>query len=119
MEDTTHDPIISARRPKGWSSWQRSEDYYNEGLMIWLEADAIIRQQTSGAKGLDDFARAFFGINPGDWGQVVYNRGDVIRTLNQVAPYDWAGFFQKYVDGTTKETPRSEERRVGKECVSA
>ncbi|PJG48063.1 peptidase M61 [Sphingobium sp. LB126] len=106
MEDTTHDPIISARRPKGWSSWQRSEDYYNEGLMIWLEADAIIRQQTKGAKGLDDFAQAFFGINPGDWGQVVYNRGDVIKTLNAVAPYDWAGFFQKYVDSTTKETPK-------------
>ncbi|UZW54640.1 peptidase M61 [Sphingobium sp. JS3065] len=106
MEDTTHDPIISARRPKGWSSWQRSEDYYNEGLMIWLEADAIIRQQSKGAKGLDDFAQAFFGINPGDWGQVVYNRGDVIRTLNGIAPYDWAGFFQKYVDGTTKETPK-------------
>lgn len=106
MEDTTHDPIISARRPKGWSSWQRSEDYYNEGLMIWLEADAIIRQQSKGAKGLDDFASAFFGINPGDWGQVVYNRGDVIRTLNSVAPYDWAGFFAKYVDSTTKETPK-------------
>ena len=106
MEDTTHDPIISARRPKGWSSWQRSEDYYNEGLMIWLEADAIIRQQTRGARGLDDFARAFFGINPGDWGQVVYNRGDVIKTLNAVAPYDWAGFFQKYVDSTTRETPK-------------
>jgi len=106
MEDTTHDPIISARRPKGWSSWQRSEDYYNEGLMIWLEADAIIRQQTRGARGLDDFARAFFGINPGDWGQVVYNRGDVIKTLNAVAPYDWAGFFQKYVDSTTAETPK-------------
>ncbi|WP_150292159.1 M61 family metallopeptidase [Sphingobium estronivorans] len=106
MEDTTQDPIISARRPKGWSSWQRSEDYYNEGLMIWLEADAIIRQQTKGAKGLDDFARAFFGINPGDWGQVVYNRGDVIKTLNAVAPYDWAGFFQKYVDSTTRETPK-------------
>ncbi|KEQ52540.1 M61 family metallopeptidase [Sphingobium chlorophenolicum] len=106
MEDTTHDPIISARRPKGWSSWQRSEDYYNEGLMIWLEADAIIRQQSKGAKGLDDFAQAFFGINPGDWGQVVYNRGDVIRTLNGIAPYDWAGFFQKYVDSTTKETPK-------------
>ncbi|MGV3769603.1 MAG: M61 family metallopeptidase, partial [Sphingobium phenoxybenzoativorans] len=71
MGDTTHDPIISARRPKGWASWQRSEDYYNEGLMIWLEADAIIRRQTRGAKGLDDFAKAFFGINPGDWGQVV------------------------------------------------
>lgn len=106
MEDTTHDPIISARRPKGWASWQRSEDYYNEGLMIWLEADAIISKATRGKKGLDDFAKAFFGINPGDWGQVVYNRGDVIKTLNDIAPYDWAGFFQKYVDSTTKETPK-------------
>lgn len=106
MEDTTHDPIISARRPKGWSSWQRSEDYYNEGLMIWLEADAIIRKQTRGAKGLDDFAKAFFGINPGDWGQVVYNRDDVIRTLNGVAPYDWAGFFRTHVDSTSRETPK-------------
>ena len=23
LEDTTHDPIISARRPKGWLNWQR------------------------------------------------------------------------------------------------
>jgi predicted metalloprotease with PDZ domain len=106
MEDTTHDPIISARRPKGWVSWQRSEDYYNEGLMIWLEADAIIAKATRGKKGLDDFAKAFFGIKPGDWGQVVYNRGDVIRTLNDIAPYDWAGFFQKYVDQPTRETPK-------------
>lgn len=106
MEDTTHDPIISARRPKGWSSWQRSEDYYNEGLMVWLEADAIIRKQTRGAKGLDDFAKAFFGIKPGDWGQVVYNRDDVIRTLNGVAPYDWASFFRTHVDSTSRETPK-------------
>lgn len=74
--------------------------------MIWLEADAIIRRQTRGAKGLDDFAKAFFGINPGDWGQVVYNRDDVIRTLNGVAPYDWAGFFTRHVDSTTRETPK-------------
>ena len=106
MEDTTHDPIISARRPKGWVSWQRSEDYYNEGLMIWLEADAIIRKQTSGAKGLDEFAKAFFGVKPGDWGELVYNRQDVINTLNGIAPYDWAGFFQTYVDSPTRETPK-------------
>ncbi|WP_145203918.1 M61 family metallopeptidase [Sphingobium sp. B2] len=106
MEDTTHDPIISARRPKGWVSWQRSEDYYNEGLMIWLEADAIIRKQTRGAKGLDDFAKAFFGVKPGEWGELVYNRQDVINTLNGIAPYDWAGFFQTYVDSPTRETPK-------------
>ncbi|MES2158819.1 MAG: peptidase M61 [Pseudomonadota bacterium] len=106
MEDTTHDPIMSARRPKGWSSQQRSEDYYNEGLMIWLEADAIIAKATAGKKGLDDFAKAFFGVKPGDWGQMVYNRQDVIDTLNGVAPYDWAGFFRTYVDSPTKETPK-------------
>jgi predicted metalloprotease with PDZ domain len=106
LEDTTHDPIISARRPKGWTSWQRSEDYYNEGLMMWLEADAIISKATRGRKGLDDFAKAFFGIKPGDWGEVVYNRDDVIKTLNAIAPYDWAGFFHKYVDDTTGETPK-------------
>jgi len=106
MEDTTHDPIISARRPKGWASWQRSEDYYNEGLMIWLEADAIIAKATRGRKGLDDFAKAFFGVRPGDWGQLVYNRQEVIDTLNSIAPYDWAGFFRTYVDSPTKETPK-------------
>lgn len=30
----------------------------------------------------------------------------MIKTLNAVAPYDWAGFFQKYVDSTTRETPK-------------
>lgn len=107
MEDTTLDPVISARRPKGWSSWQRSEDYYNEGLMIWLEADAIIRTQTGGAKGLDDFARAFFGIKPGDWGQVTYDRKEVIDTLNGIAPYDWATFLADRVDKPTKEVTKA------------
>ncbi|MEJ7927023.1 peptidase M61 [Sphingobium sp. AN641] len=106
MEDTTHDPILSARRPKGWASWQRSEDYYNEGLMIWLEVDAIIRKGTNGAKGLDDFAKAFFGGKPGDWGTIVYDRKTVIDTLNAVAPYDWAGLFAEYVDSPTRETPK-------------
>ena len=106
LEDTTHDPIISARRPKGWTSWQRSEDYYNEGLMMWLEADAIIGKATRGTKGLDDFAKAFFGIRPGDWGQMTYDRKELIDTLNAIAPYDWAGFFHKYVDSPTRETPK-------------
>ncbi len=106
LEDTTHDPIISARRPKAWASWQRAEDYYNEGLLMWLEADGIIRRESKGAKGLDDFARAFFGMRPGDWGQLTYTRQDVIDTLNGVQPYDWAGFLAAHVDRTTKEAPK-------------
>jgi predicted metalloprotease with PDZ domain len=94
VEDTTYDPIITARRPKGWVSWQRSEDYYNEGLLIWMEADSIIRRQTKNAKGLDNFARAFFGTKDGDWSAKSYNFDELVRTLNAVTPYDWAGFLK-------------------------
>jgi predicted metalloprotease with PDZ domain len=107
LEDTTHDPIISARRPKNWASWQRAEDYYNEGLLVWLEADGIIRQTSKGAKGLDDFAHAFFGMKDGDWGQLTYTRQDVIDTLNRIQPYDWAGFFASRVDKPTAEAPKA------------
>lgn len=106
VADTTLDPIISARRPKGWVSWQRSEDYYNEGMMIWLEADAIIRRESNGTKGLDDFAHAFFGMNDGDWGVLTYARQDVIDTLNGIVPYDWAGFLRDRIDRTTQQVTK-------------
>ena len=76
-----------------YSSLSRSEDYYVEGALTWLEADQIIRRGTDGAKGLDDFAKAFFGMNDGDWGQLTYDFDEVVATLNGVYPYDWADFL--------------------------
>jgi len=105
LEDTTNDPVISARRPKGWVSWQRSEDYYNEGLMVWMEVDAMLRQQSGGARSIDDFARAFFGIRDGDWGEVTYTFDDVARTLNTIQPYDWAGFLRRRLTETGQPAP--------------
>ncbi|WP_241233488.1 M61 family metallopeptidase [Altericroceibacterium xinjiangense] len=93
VADTTNDPIINSRRPLPYSSLTRSEDYYSEGALVWLEADQIIRQGTGGRKGLDDFARAFFGMRDGDWGQLTYTFEDIVGTLNQVYPYDWADFL--------------------------
>ncbi|MBB4085577.1 M61 family metallopeptidase [Sphingomonas carotinifaciens] len=103
--DTTNDPVISARRPKGWTSWQRSEDYYNEGLMVWMEVDAMLRQKSNGTKSIDDFARAFFGIRDGDWGEVTYTFEDVARTLNGIVPYDWAGFLNQRLTETGQPAP--------------
>ncbi|MEA1083267.1 MAG: M61 family peptidase [Sphingomonas sp.] len=105
MVDTTNDPVISARRPKGWTSWQRSEDYYNEGLMIWMEVDAMLRQQSGGTKSIDDFARAFFGVRDGDWGELTYRFEDVAATLNAIQPYDWAGFLRKRITETGQPAP--------------
>ncbi|WP_333605449.1 M61 family metallopeptidase [Novosphingobium sp.] len=94
VEDTTNAPIIAQRRPLPYTSLSRSEDYYVEGALTWLEADQIIRQGTGGAKGLDDFAKAFFGMRDGDWGELTYDFDEVVRTLNQVYPYDWAAFLK-------------------------
>jgi len=94
VSDTTYDPIISARRPLPYSSLSRSEDYYNEGALVWLEADQIIREGTRGKKGLDDFARLFFGMRDGDRGQLTYSFDDVVAALNTIHPYDWAGFLR-------------------------
>ena len=93
VADTTNDPIINSRRPIPYSSLSRSEDYYVEGALTWIEADQIIRQGTRGRKGLDDFAKAFFGVNDGDWGQLTYDFDEIVATLNGVYPYDWADFL--------------------------
>jgi predicted metalloprotease with PDZ domain len=96
--DTTNDPITTQRRPIPWRSWQRSEDYYVESEMFWINADMIIRQQTHNQKSLNDFARAFFGINNGSYVTVTYTFDDVVKTLNSVVPYDWAGFLHQHLD---------------------
>ena len=79
--------------PEAWHSWRRSTDFYSEDTLNWLWADVIIRQQTKGGKTLDDFCRLFHG--PPSTGPLVktYTFDDVVNTLNQVAPYDWRGFW--------------------------
>jgi predicted metalloprotease with PDZ domain len=106
LVDTAHDPIIAARRPKGWASWQRSEDYYNEGMLVWLEADQIIRRESGNTRSLQDFARSFFGGREGDWGVVTYELPDVVGALNAVQPYDWQAFLQSRVYQVTTEAPK-------------
>ena len=99
LQDTTNDPIIAMRRALPWRSWQRSEDYYSEGLLIWLDTDTLIREQSHGQKSLDDFARAFFGINDGSDVPVTFTFDDIVKTLNRVQPYDWATFLHARLEG--------------------
>ena len=105
VADTTNDPVIDARRPKAFASLNRGEDYYTEGALVWLEADQIIRAGTHGQKSLGDFARAFFGLRDGDWGELTYTRADVVATLNNVYPYDWEAFLDTRIDGVGQPAP--------------
>jgi len=117
LEDTTNDEIINPRRPQSWPDWQRFEDYYEEGKLIWLEADTLIREQSGGKRSLDDFARGFFGINDGSVTPVTYTIGDVIKALNAVQPYDWASFLRQRVDSVNKAPPLEGLARGGYRLV--
>ena len=105
LVDTTNDPIIAGRQPQPWLGWQRREDYYSEGQLIWLDVDRIIRQQSGGKRSIDDFARAFFGIRDRDWGEVTYTFDDIVATLNSVQPYDWRSYLQSKVYAVAPQAP--------------
>ena len=79
--------------PHPWYSWRRSTDFYEEDNFTWLWADVIIRQQTKGAKSLDDFCKLFHGAPGGTPALKTYTFDDIVKALHQVAPYDWAGFW--------------------------
>jgi predicted metalloprotease with PDZ domain len=97
LEDTTNDPIIAQRSPQPWRNWQRSEDFYGEGQLIWIDVDRIIRQQSRGKRSIDDFARAFFGMHDRDYGELTYTFDEVVATLNHVQPYDWRSYLERRV----------------------
>jgi len=117
VEDTTYDPIIDKRRPQPYQTLSRNEDYYSEGMLVWLEADQIIREGTGGAKGLDDFARAFFGMNDGDWGVLTYTFDDIVATLSTVYPYDWASFLRTRFQRPGQPAPLAGVEKAGYRLV--
>jgi predicted metalloprotease with PDZ domain len=117
LVDTTMDPAVAARRSLPWRSWQRSEDYYSEGLLIWLDADTYIREKSKGRKSLDDFAAAFFGVRDGDWGQLPYTRADLVSALKGVEERDWEAFFRTTVDDVAPEAPLGGLERGGYKLV--
>ena len=113
LVDTTNQPIISLRSPVSWVTWQRPEDYYQEGMLIWLDADTKIRELSGDTKSLDDFAKAFFGIDNGSYITHTYTLDDVVAALNTVQPYDWAGFLHARVYELAPQTPKDGFTRGG------
>ena len=119
LDDTTNQPIVSSHgaTPQNWASWQRGYDYYPESDLVWLDADTKIRELSHGQKSLDDFARAFFGIDNGSYATVTYTLDDLVKALNSVQPYDWAGFFQTWVYDVQPKVPEDGITRGGYRLV--
>lgn len=97
LEDTATAAQLLYETGDAWSAWRRSVDFYDEGTLIWLEADVTIRKLTGGKRSLDDFCKRFHGGGTGLPEVKTYTFADVIADLNAVAPYDWAGFLTERI----------------------
>ncbi|MGH8427983.1 MAG: M61 family metallopeptidase [Gammaproteobacteria bacterium] len=98
--DTTVAAQLLYSSPHFYSSWRRGTDFYDEGALIWLGVDTKIRALTNDKRSLDDFAKLFYGMDNGSYVTQTYTFDDIVKALNTVAPYDWAGYLENLVDQT-------------------
>lgn len=97
LQDSTNDPIYMAGHHVPWRDWQRREDYYPEGVLLWLDVDARLRELTHDTHGLDDFARSFFDTKKSGQTTQTYTLENICSALNAIAPDDWAAFLQRHL----------------------
>ncbi|HKM90661.1 MAG TPA: hypothetical protein VJX29_08600 [Candidatus Acidoferrales bacterium] len=103
LDTAVAEPGLSFAR--GWFNWRRGTDYYDEGDLLWLEVATIIHRETHGRKSIDDFCHAFHG-GPNNGPEVkTYTFDELVRALNEVAPFDWAGFFHERLNSTSADAP--------------
>jgi predicted metalloprotease with PDZ domain len=103
--DTAVAAQLLYQAPSEWSTERRGTDFYNEGWLLWLDTDTLIRQLTSGQRSLDDFCRRFHGGQSGPPSVKPYTVEDVVATLNEIAPYDWRTFLNQRLYTTDAHAP--------------
>jgi len=105
LQNTADAAQILYFAPQEWASYRRSVDFYPESVLIWLDADTMIRKLTNDRRSMDDFCRAFYAPPDGQPVIKTYNFGDLVSTLNQIAPYNWRSFFRERLDSTAPTAP--------------
>jgi predicted metalloprotease with PDZ domain len=105
LQDTAISVQLLYAAPVAGSSWRRSVDYYDESVLIWLEADTLIRRETQGKKSLDDFCKTFYGGRGGEPTVIPFSFADVVSALQEVAPHDWKAFFAERLNSHGPRAP--------------
>lgn len=113
LEDTAVASHLARNPGRSWNQLRRLQDFYMEGMLLWYECDAIIREKTDGAKSLDDFCKRFFAAVNGKKTVAGYDLADVVRDLNATAEYDWETFLKRWVSATQESLPLDVVGRLG------
>ncbi len=98
LADTAAASHILRDRSSSWSGLRRSQDYYMEGMLFWLEADARIRRESGGTKSLDDFCRNFLGSTSKSDHPLAFTRQNVVKQLKAIADLDWDGLIRRRME---------------------
>jgi predicted metalloprotease with PDZ domain len=114
LQDTTVGAQMLLVSPNAWVSARRNTDFYPESGLMWLEADALIRQSSDGRRSLDDFCKLFFGPHATP---APYTFEDVVNALSQVSPYDWSSFLRSHLDSLSPDPPLGGLERSGWKLV--
>jgi len=113
LEDTAADSYHLRGGSPSWSKLRRGQDYYNEGVLFWLEVDSLLRAMTDEKVTIDDFAKHFLGARGDNDTVYGYEEQDVIDALQALAPYDWAGLIQRWVKEPQAALPLDFVERMG------
>jgi predicted metalloprotease with PDZ domain len=105
LQDTADEAQILYNDDRTWQSWKRGTDFYDEGELLWLDVDTKLRELSQDRKSMDDFTHLFHGIRDGEVAVASYDVTDVIRTLDQVQHYDWAGYLKAILESNQAQAP--------------
>lgn len=105
LQDTADAASFLYEAKEDWENWRRVVDFYDEGELLWLDVDSLLRKLTGDQKSVNDFCKTFHGGQSGEPALKAYTFEDVVATLNTLAPYDWAGFLRTRLDTTAPNTP--------------
>lgn len=105
LQDTATAAQVIFQSSESGRSVRRAADFYAEAVLLWLEADAIIRDKTNGRASMDDFTHKFHGGETGFPAVKPYTFDDVVNTLNSIAPYDWRKHFEDRLNSVSPRAP--------------
>ena len=117
LVDTTRAAYTLYGVPSEWFSWRRGVDFYDEGVLIWLEVDAQIRSLSGNTRSIDDFCRSFFGGASGQPELKPFTYEQLTQELNRVAAYDWRKFFDERIYAVAPKAPLAGIDKAGWKLV--